>query len=140
MIERHTTYDYHRSGNPDLITEYTICESFATKNSPYAKALNINKSYGELLGDFLVKEHILNPDCVIAEAGGGYGSLMNGLMQSHHHFIDRAVMFDLSTHLLNKQRNTLKVWSDKIDFVQADIHDMVGAVSGIHRQLPHRLA
>ena len=132
MIERNSTYDYHRSGDPDLINEYTICESFATEHSPYAKALNIKKSYGALLGDFLVKNNILNPDSIIAEAGGGYGSLMNGLMQSHSHLIERVVMFDLSSHLLKRQKNALLKWDGKINFVQTDIQDMIGSISSIH--------
>lgn len=131
MTERHTTYDYHRSGNPDLSTEYTICESFATENTPYAKAFNIQKPYGAILGDFFVKNGILNSDCVIAEAGGGYGSLMNGLMESSHHLVDYAAMFDLSSHLLKRQKKLLRKWDDKIFFIQADIQHIINSISNI---------
>ncbi|MBN2040197.1 MAG: class I SAM-dependent methyltransferase [Spirochaetes bacterium] len=132
MTEINSTYDYHKSGKPDLINEYTICESFASEKSPCSLAFDVKKPYGALLGDFLIRLGVLNPDSIIAEAGGGYGSLMIGMLQEHDHLIDRIIMFDLSFYLLKIQRNSLRKWQAKTDFIQADIHELFASISGIN--------
>ena len=122
-----STRGFHRETPIDLMKELTVCESLATDTSPYVKALKLGKSYGELLGDFLVERDLLTPSSVILEMGGGYGSLMNSLLTSHGPLIQKAFMMDLSPMLLKKQRERLQGFQDKVSFIQADIHELKGA-------------
>lgn len=131
MYNINSTYDYHRFGKPDLMTELTICESFSSQGSPYSKAFGIEKPYGALLGDFLKKHGLLKSGCVIMEAGGGYGSLMKGLLENHSHLVKRVIMADLSMYMLNRQRETLQDLDGKADFIQGNIQDMAAGISGI---------
>jgi hypothetical protein len=123
-----STRGFHRATSIDLLKELTICESLGSPKSPYIKALNLGGVYGKLLGDFLVKMGLLEPCSVILEVGGGYGSLMHGLLTSPHgRLIQKAFMMDLSTMLLKKQREMLKAFHDRVSFIQADIHELKGA-------------
>lgn len=122
-----STRGFHRATPIDLLKELTICESLGSLKSPYIKAFNLEEAYGELLGDFLVKMGLLEPCSVVLEMGGGYGSLMHGLLTSHGRLIQKAFMMDLSSMLLKKQRERLKAFHDKVSFIQADIHEFKGA-------------
>ena len=122
-----STRGFHRAAPIDLLNELTICESLGSLKSPYIKAFNLDKTYGELLGDFMVKMGLLEPCSVVLEMGGGYGSLMHGLLTSHGRLVQKAFMMDLSTMLLKKQRERLKAFHDKVSFIQADIHELKGA-------------
>lgn len=122
-----STRGFHRTTPIDLLKELTICESLGSLKSPYIKAFNLEEAYGELLGDFLVKMGLLEPCSVVLEMGGGYGSLMHGLLTSHGRLIQKAFMMDLSSMLLKKQRERLKAFHDKVSFIQADIHELKGA-------------
>jgi hypothetical protein len=123
-----STRGFHRSTPIDLLKELTICESLGSLKSPYIKAFNLDKAYGELLGDFLVKTSLLEPCSVVLEMGGGYGSLMHGLLSSPHgRLIQKAFMMDLSAMLLKKQRERLEEFHEKVSFIQADIHEIKGA-------------
>ena len=121
-----TTRGFHRAIPIDLMKELTICESLASRNSPYVHALGFSTSYGAMLGDFLLDAGLLKPGAALLEVGGGYGSLMGELMSSHGHLIDKAFMMDLSPLLLKRQRQRLKDHLEKISFIQADIHDLPG--------------
>ncbi len=123
-----STRGFHRANPIDLLKEFTICESLGSRKSPYIKAFNLEKAYGELLGDFLVNMGLLEPYSVVLEMGGGYGSLMHSLLTSPHgRLIQKAFMMDLSTMLLKKQRERLEEFPDKVSFIKADIHDLKGA-------------
>ncbi len=122
-----STRGFHRATPIDLLKELTICESLGSLKSPYIKAFNLEEAYGELLGDFLVKMGLLEPCSVVLEIGGGYGSLMHGLLTSHGRLIQKAFMMDLSSMLLKKQRERLNAFHDKVSFIQADIHEIKGA-------------
>lgn len=119
-----STRGFHRETPVDLLKEYTICESLAERESPYVKALMLERSYGEHLGGFLVKQGLLSPGSVIMEMGGGYGSLMHGLLSTFGQHIAKAVMMDLSPSLLKRQRQRLLEFKDRISFIQADIHEL----------------
>jgi hypothetical protein len=121
MPAKHTTYDYHRYGSPDLMTELTICESFASSDSPYMVALKNPVPYGAMIGDFLLKNGLMHEGTRLMEAGGGYGTLMKCLLPAHSTLINSVYMTDLSMHMLKKQKETLKEWGSLIHFVQADI-------------------
>lgn len=121
-----STRGFHREIPIDLMKELTICESLASQTSPYVKALGFSKSYGAMLGDFLVGAGLLKPRSTLLEVGGGYGSLMEELISSHGHLIHKAFMMDLSPLLLKKQRQRLKGHSEKVSFIQADIHELPG--------------
>lgn len=123
-----STRGFHRANPIDLLREFTICESLGSLKSPYIKAFSLKKAYGELLGDFLAGMGLLEPYSVVLEMGGGYGSLMHGLLASPHgRLIEKAFMMDLSTMLLKKQRKRLEEFHDKVSFIKADIHELKGA-------------
>ncbi|HQG30295.1 MAG TPA: class I SAM-dependent methyltransferase [Deltaproteobacteria bacterium] len=131
MAEVNSTAQFHRSAPIDLMKEFTICESFARIDSPYAVALERPRSYGAMVGDFLLREGLLKKGAAVCEIGGGYGSLMQGLLSEYGHLIDRVYMLDLSKSLLKRQRKRLAPWSSKTTSIQADAHEMIGAISGI---------
>lgn len=119
-----STRGFHREIPVDLMKELTICETLASPASPYVRALGYSKSYGAMLGDFLLESGVLNPGATILEIGGGYGSLMEGLLSSHGALVHRVFMMDLSPRLLKRQRQRLRDHSEKVAFIQADVHEM----------------
>lgn len=126
-----TTADYHRFTPIDLMSEFTICESFSDPASPYGIILEKPSSYGAMVGHFLARMGLLKDRSALCEVGGGYGSLMHGLLSSHGTRVERACMIDLSLSLLKKQRDRLSPWGPRITFIRGDIHELLGAVSGI---------
>lgn len=130
MQERHSTRDYHVNDSPDLMTELTICESLASDESPYMIALENPRSYGAMIGDFLVKMDVLKPGSRIMEAGGGYGTLMKGLLSVHANLIASVCMTDLSPYMLKRQREALHGWK-QASFVQRDVLTLSETVSDI---------
>jgi hypothetical protein len=126
-----TTYEYHRYHPIDLFTEYTICESLSSAASPYMIAMENPRPYGEIIGEQLEARVVLVPGCRICEIGGGYGSLMAGLLDAYSATIGRVSMVDLSGHLLAKQRKILEPWSAMVDFIQADATALLPALRNI---------
>ncbi len=126
-----STHAYHRHAAVDLMTEFTICESLASDQSPYRQALGLHGSYGAILGDYLRRAGFLQSGARLMEVGGGYGSLMKGLLEAHGALIDKVLMADLSPGLLRRQRQTLKGFGAKVAFVQGDIHSLMHAVRGV---------
>ena len=131
MSFKHTTHDYHRYGSPDLMTELTICESFASLNSPYMTALEKPKPYGAMVGDFLMQNNILRNGSRVLEVGGGYGTLMKGLLYAHRDMVKNVYMTDLSMYMLNRQREALKEWGNLVCFVNADVLSFMNSVKNI---------
>lgn len=128
----HRTDDYHRKGAIDLCTEYTVSESLARTGSPSLSVLGVKKPYGALVGAFLDGRGLLPPGCRICEIGGGYGSLMRGLLEDLGARVGHVVMADLSRYLLKRQRRALRPWSDRTSFLCGDAVELVSALSGIH--------
>lgn len=126
-----STRDFHRFTPVDLMKEFTICESFARPESPYSVALERPRSYGAMVGDFLIDHGLLGNGAVVCEMGGGYGSLMSGLLSEYARLIDRVYMLDLSKRLLQRQRDTLRPWLPMITSIQGDIHELADALSGV---------
>lgn len=126
-----STRDFHKDTPIDLMKEFTICESFAGAHSPYGIMLESPRSYGAMIGDFLIRNGLLKEGSTLCEIGGGYGSLMSGLLSEYDRFIRRVYMIDLSEKLLKRQRRHLSPWLSRITSIQADIHEMIDAVHGI---------
>lgn len=126
-----STRGFHRNDSIDLLKEYTICESLSDMSGPYMKLLVNPRPYGAIIGDFLFQRNLLGPGARILEIGGGYGSLMDGLLGAHGSLIRKVFMVDLNERLLRKQREKLKAFQDKVSFIQADIHDLIKAIRGI---------
>ncbi len=126
-----TTADYHRFTPIDLMSEFTICESFSDPASPYGIILEKPSSYGAMVGDFLVRMGLLKDRSAVCEVGGGYGSLMHGLLGSQETRIKRAYMVDLSLSLMKRQRDRLRPWGSRVTFIRGDIHELLGALAGI---------
>ncbi len=126
-----TTADYHRFAPIDLMSEFTICESFSDPASPYGVILEKPSSYGAMVGDFLVRMGLLKDRSALCEVGGGYGSLMHGLLAGHGNRVERVYMIDLSLSLLKRQRDRLSPWKSRITSIRGDIHELLGAVAGI---------
>lgn len=129
--ELSTTTDYHRFAPIDLMNEFTICESFSDPASPYCVILENPSSYGAMVGDFLVRMGLLKDRTTICEVGGGYGSLMHGLLAGHGDRVEHVYMIDLSLGLLKRQRDRLSPWKSRITSIRGDIHELLGAVAGV---------
>lgn len=121
-----STRGFHRDTPVDLMKELTICESLADRSSPCVSALGFRGCYGDMLGTFLQEKGLLKPRSTILEIGGGYGSLMEGLLSFHGHLVRKAIMMDLSPMLLKRQRQRLRDIPVPVSFIQADIHDLPG--------------
>jgi hypothetical protein len=113
------------------MTEYTICESLSSLNSPYMVALKNPRSYGSIIGERLREEGILKGGCRVCEVGGGYGSLMRGLLEEYSHSVEKVFMTDLSMFLLRKQREALSRWGPKVTFINGDIVEIVHLFAGM---------
>lgn len=96
----------------------TICQSLANAESAYAKALKQPASYGSLVGKYLreTAELSAQPENII-EVGGGYGSLMAGLLTMVQP--KKLTMVDISGFLLKQQQQTLK--DSPAEFICQDI-------------------
>jgi len=82
MTRLNRTESFYCADDPSLLWEMTVCQCLASGDSAYAKALTRPASYGRLVGEFLQLEAALpeQPGQII-EVGGGYGSLMAGLLE-----------------------------------------------------------
>ena len=131
MSEMNSTYHYHKNTPIDLGKEFTICESFSSPSSPYAVMLGEPTAYGAMAGDFLREHNLLRKGSTIVETGGGYGSLMHGLLSAHGDLIHKVFMVDLSQGLLHRQKKRLMPWQDRICCIRGDIHDLIPAITGV---------
>ncbi len=118
MTRLNRTESFYCADDPSLLWEMTICQCLASGNSAYAKALARPAAYGRLVGEFLREEASLpeRPGQII-EVGGGYGSLMAGLLEVVQPL--KITMVDISAFLLQQQRKTLQ--DCPVEFVCQDI-------------------
>ncbi|MBN2517052.1 MAG: class I SAM-dependent methyltransferase [Deltaproteobacteria bacterium] len=131
MVTINRTRKYHRNEPIDLMTEYTICESLASVDSPYMIVLDNPRPYGAIVGDILKSYGILTQKCTMCEVGGGYGSLMRGLLEAHASSVNHVCMIDLSRFLLERQKRVLTQWSHLMTFVHADAMELIPAISHV---------
>jgi hypothetical protein len=131
MPSLHDTRNYHLHHPVDLMTEFTVCESLGSSVSPYLRALAMEKTYGALLGDRLREKGILRQGCRLCEIGGGYGSLMRGVLETHGDLVKRVAMVDLSRVLLGRQQRALDPWKGRVGFVLGDALELLPAISGV---------
>jgi hypothetical protein len=89
------------------------------------------KTYGAILGDRLREKGILQPGCRLCEIGGGYGSLMRGLLEAHGDLVERVVMLDLSRVLLGRQQRALNPWKDRVICVLGDALEVLPAICAV---------
>lgn len=126
----HDTRHYHLHHPVDLMTEFTVCESLGSPRSTTLRALGLGKPYGAILGDRLMEKGLLRQGARICEVGGGYGSLMRGLLAAHGAQVERVVMVDLSRALIGVQRKALGPWKDRVRFILGDALEVLPALSG----------
>jgi hypothetical protein len=88
-------------------------------------------TYGAILGDRLREKGLLRNGCRLCEIGGGYGSLMRGLLEAHGELVERVVMVDLSRALIGRQRRALSPWKDRVGYVLGDALEVLPAISGM---------
>ncbi|MDD5475826.1 MAG: hypothetical protein PHU03_04845 [Syntrophales bacterium] len=131
MKEIRRTDRHYRYGAVDLMTEYTICESLGSIDSPYMVALREPRTFGSSLAELLMERGVLRPGMRVCEAGGGYGTLMRGFLEERGYLIEYVVMVDLSLRLLERQRRVLSPWSGKLSFVNGNIQEVLHSMSGI---------
>lgn len=125
MPRLNVTGHFYRNQPVDLLTEYTICESLSSTNSPYMAALEHPRTYGALVGERLRACGLLHRGCRLCEIGGGRGSLMAGLLEEHGDLVDHVLMVDLSLSFLKTQRKRLESWKDRVSFLNADIREFL---------------
>lgn len=112
------------------MTEFTVCESLGSLLSPTLRALGLSGTYGAILGDCLREKGLLRKGARLCEIGGGYGSLMRGLLESHGDFVEQVIMVDLSRALIGIQRKALEPWKDRVRFILGDALEVLPAISG----------
>ena len=127
----HDTRRYHLHHPVDLMTEFTVCESLGSPRSPTLRALGLARTYGARLGDRLRDRGLLWKGCRICEIGGGYGSLMRGLLEAHGDLVRRVLMVDLSRFLIDIQRKAMEPWKERVSVILADALEVLPALSGI---------
>lgn len=125
------TDEFYSRGPVDLLTEYTICESLGSIDSPYMAAFKEPRTFGASLGRLLVARGALKTGLRVCEAGGGHGSLMKGLIEVHGDAFDHVIMLDLSKRLLERQKRALSRWPEKLSFVNGNVENLLTALSGI---------
>jgi hypothetical protein len=126
----HDTRQYHLHHPVDLMTEFTICESLGGTSSPTLRALGLAGTYGAILGDRLRERGLLRDGATLCEIGGGYGSLMRGLLEAHGEQLKRVLMVDLSRTLIGIQRRALEPWKERVSFILGDAIEILPAISG----------
>ena len=125
MTVLNRTESFYCADHPSLLWEMTICQSLAKAGSAYAKALIQPASYGSLVGKYLRETTNLpaQPESII-EVGGGYGSLMAGLLTVVQP--KKLTMVDISNFLLKQQQQTLK--DSPAEFICQDIFSFLPTV------------
>jgi hypothetical protein len=131
MSGENSTRAYYRRGPVDLLTEFTVCESLASRESPYMTVLENPAAYGERIGEKLIECGVMREGCRLCEAGGGYGNLMKGLLDSFGSLVRHVIMIDLSLHLLHMQRRRMGDRASQMLYVNGDIVDLLPSVSGV---------
>jgi hypothetical protein len=102
----HTTTPFYAGAeDPSLFWELTICECLATSGSAYQVALERPGAYGALLARFLRERIGLDASWSVVEVGGGYGSLMVGLLSEMP--LQAVTMVDVSPFFSREQRKAL---------------------------------
>lgn len=124
------TRSYHRNHAVDLMTEWTVCETFGSIDSSFTRYLDEPKPYGAIIGDRLQEKGLLRSGSRICEIGGGYGTLMRGLLEAYGKRIEQIIMMDLSRSLLEKQKKTLTRWKDRITYLEGDATERMPDLSG----------
>ncbi len=122
MVELNTTDHYYTGESPSLLWEMTISQSLGDGSGAFAQALEQPAAYGRRLGEFLLHETDLPVSGgEIIEVGGGYGTLMAGLLQVLSP--RRITMIDISSLLLERQRETLApvAAGSEIRFIREDV-------------------
>ena len=127
----HDTRRYHLNHPIDLMTEFTVCESLGGPSSPTLRALGMPKTYGAVLGERLREKGLLGEGGRLCEIGGGYGSLMKGLLEAHGDLVTKVLMVDISRALIGIQRKALNPWRDRVRFVLGDALELLPAISGV---------
>lgn len=98
------TEAYYKAEKPSLFWETTVCRSLSDPGSAYARALNVPRSYGNILADFLLPR--LGGDNIgaLLEIGGGEGTLMEILAQRLNPSTIRMVDISASFSALQRER------------------------------------
>ena len=100
-----TSMFYAGDGPPSLFWELTICQSLAAVDSPYQKALQCPRPYGQILAGFLAEALGLQPNWSVVEVGGGTGSLMTAFLDVVP--LTDLTLVDISPFFSARQREVL---------------------------------
>ncbi len=120
MVDLNLTSAYYTGDHPSLLWEMTICQSLGDGRGTFAKSLEKPASYGRLLAEFLLREAgVAERGGRVIEIGGGYGTLMRGLLEVLSP--DRLTMLDISPLLLEKQRQALAGQAVACEFICEDL-------------------
>jgi len=131
MMEHNSTRDYHLKSDIDLMREYTINESLSSLDSHYMACIEKPRPFGQIVAEKLDGLGLLRQGSTIMEAGGGYGSFMEAFLNRNRALVKNVLMVDLSPCLLRKQRKRLEAFREIVSFINADIQEILPAVSGI---------
>jgi hypothetical protein len=107
---------FHRHEMDTLGWELTVCNTLEPEHSPARQVLARQKSFGELLYDFLAEKLPMSGVRTILEVGGGYGYIMRDFLRRRPDM--DATMLDLSPYLLDIQKKTLG--EHRVRFIEKD--------------------
>lgn len=112
------TVDFYKSDRASLFWETTICRSLSALTSPYAKALDEPRLYGDILADFILARLGGNSPRSVLEIGGGEGTLMECLLPAL--LPERLMMVDIAPRFSALQKERLKDFP-AAEFAAADV-------------------
>jgi hypothetical protein len=111
------TSKYHREDMNSLGWELTVCNTLEGEKNPGRDVLKNKSTFGNLLYNYLSKIIPMGQVTRIIEIGGGYGYLMRDFLSRDKSI--SAVMLDLSSFLLEKQREILKDFP--VEYINQDL-------------------
>ncbi|MBN1881311.1 MAG: methyltransferase [Deltaproteobacteria bacterium] len=128
MITLNDTTAYHRGDQASLGWEQTISESLKDTSSPYMTALKNRYAYSDVIVELLESKGVLKQGARILEVGGGYGSLARGILERRGDV--SVTLLDISPSFQERQREALSSFGDRVEFILADIFDVLEKAHG----------
>ncbi|MBN2232650.1 MAG: SAM-dependent methyltransferase [Deltaproteobacteria bacterium] len=125
MVTLNRTNAFYEAEDPSLLWELTICQSIGMGTGGYASALREPAPYGTIVGRRLRNLGLPAAPVHVVEIGGGWGTLMRGLLRELEPC--RLTMVDISAALLARQCEALGTGAGT--FVQADAREFLAGLT-----------
>ena len=127
-ISINDTSGYHKSERASLGWEQTISECLRDPKSSYMLALKVKRTYPDILCDFFIEKKLIGSNSKILEVGGGYGNLAYGILSRFDDI--EMTMVDISPVFIERQKQRLSQFGDRVKFVLSDIFKYLESSEG----------